>query len=75
MKINKLILAGFFSIIFSLSILAQGPPDPPDSHGENDDQQPGGNAPISSGVFILLSLGAAYGGRKLYQLREEELKV
>lgn len=75
MKISKLILTVLLSIVFSLSMLAQGPPDPPDGHGENDDQQPGGNAPISSGVFILLSLGAAYGGRKLYQLREEELKV
>ncbi len=75
MKINKLILAGLFSIVFSLSILAQGPPDPPGSHGEDGDQTPGGNAPVGSGIAILLSLGAAYGGRKLYQLREEGLKV
>jgi hypothetical protein len=44
-----------------------GPPPPPDEHGLDGDQSAGGMAPIGSGVAILLSLGAAYGGRKLYQ--------
>jgi len=31
----------------------------------------GGGAPIGGGTFILLGLGAAYGGKKLYHLKQE----
>ena len=32
----------------------------------------GGGAPIGSGLFILLGLGAAYGGRKTYKFYQDK---
>ena len=73
MKTIKLIIAGIFLITLSFGLQAQtDPPDPPGQHGETEDQQPGANAPLSGGVFILLSLGAAYGIKKAYELRKKE---
>ncbi len=60
--------------LFSNSLLAQGsqpPPDPPGGHGSGSNQT-GGNAPVGGGLFILLGLGAAYGGKKWYEQRKEE---
>ena len=73
MKTIKLIIAGIFLITLSFGLQAQtDPPEPPGQHGETEDQEPGGNAPISGGVFILLGLGAAYGVKKVYALRKKE---
>ena len=46
-------------------------PDPPPGHGSSGDGQPMG-APIDGGLSILLAMGAAYGGKKLYQARKEK---
>jgi len=44
---------------------AQGPPDPPGlGHGTGGDQPPGGNAPVGSGMLILLTLVVGYGAAK-----------
>jgi hypothetical protein len=51
----------------SMTLLAQGPPPPPGDHGETTNQDAGGSAPIGGGLGILLALGAAYGGRKIYK--------
>lgn len=64
-------------IIFaSLQLSAQGPPDPPGDPGVGGDPV-GGGAPVGSGIAILLSLGAAYGGRKVYKYwkDKEELEA
>ncbi len=45
------------------------PPPPPDTHGSNQNEPPGGGAPVGSGLAILLALGAAYGGKKLFDAR------
>ena len=74
MKILKLLTISILFLIIPTFISAQGIPDPPDSHGETGDRPPGGNAPIASGITILLTLGAAYGGRKTYQLIKQENK-
>ncbi|MDA3943818.1 MAG: hypothetical protein PF694_09815 [Bacteroidetes bacterium] len=50
----------------SQALLAQVPPPPPSGHGESGNQ-PGGGAPIGGGLGILLTMGAAYGGRKIYK--------
>ncbi len=50
--------------ITSTVLFAQGPPSPPGDPGGGDPI--GGGAPIGSGVGVLLALGAAYGGKKLY---------
>ncbi len=47
--------------------------EPPDPGGNPTGETPvGGGAPIGGGTFILLALGAAYGGKKIYALKEEE---
>jgi hypothetical protein len=72
MKIIKLLATGLFTLLISLSLLAQNPPDPPDEHGETQDQEPGGNAPLGAGTVILLGLGAIYGTKKVLDLRKKE---
>ena len=53
---------------WGLTAMAQGPPPPPGGgHGQGGNQPPGGGAPIGSGIAILLSLGGAWGGKKVYQ--------
>lgn len=73
---KKLIIAALFllSISFTTSELyAQAPPPPPGGgHGAGGNQPAGGgNAPIGGGLGILLALGAAYGGKKLYKAFKE----
>ena len=49
------------------------PPGMPGGHGESGDQDPvGGGAPIASGVAILIALGGAYAGKKVYTSPEEK---
>jgi len=60
-------------LTFSLDVIAQAPPPPPPGHGETGNQT-GGNAPIGGGLFILIGLGAAYGSKKLYDLRKNQLE-
>lgn len=72
MKNLKIILAGIFVLFLSLGVFAQGnPPDPPDGHGEDTDQDPGGQAPIGAGTLLLISLGAVYGGKRVYDLKKK----
>jgi len=57
-----LILAG---MVGNHDLMSQNPPPSPGSHGQNG--SPVG-APIDGGIGILLALGAAYGGRKIYMV-------
>ena len=68
MKTIKLIITGIFISALSFGLLAQNPPDPPDGHGSDQDQEPGGNAPLSGGIYVLLGLGLAYGGKRVFDL-------
>ncbi|HEY9115181.1 MAG TPA: hypothetical protein VIN10_10810 [Bacteroidales bacterium] len=73
MKTFKILLAGLFFLFLSLGVIAQGPPNPPDGgHGSNDNQPPGGGAALSGGIFLLLTLGAGYGGKKVYDLKKKK---
>ncbi|MDG1902329.1 MAG: hypothetical protein P8I80_08865, partial [Bacteroidales bacterium] len=56
------------------AISQSSPPPPPSAHGESGNQSAGGGAPIGGGLFILLGLGAAYGGKKLYDMKKEDLE-
>lgn len=71
MKTIKLIITGFFCLILSMNLFAQGPPDPPGGHGSDEDEQPGGNAHLSGGITILLTLTALYCSKKVYILTSE----
>ena len=57
-------------LLSATPLLAQGPPPPPPSgHGNAGNAPAGGNAPIGSGMVILLALGAAYAGKKAYDAK------
>ncbi|MEJ2594532.1 MAG: hypothetical protein P8100_05260, partial [bacterium] len=60
-KIQKIIALIFLTIIYLTShSQTQGPPDPPGSHGNSGDQQPGGGASLQDGMLILLVLASGY---------------
>lgn len=67
----KLIITGILCFFISYATLAQGPPEPPDSHGGNQDQGPGGNAPIASGTILLVGMAAIYGTKRLMDYRQK----
>lgn len=64
--IKALIFCGL--IILSIGAFAQVPPPPPGGVHGGTNNQTGGEAPIGSGIGILLTLGAAYGGKKIYKV-------
>ncbi len=71
----------FKIMVFALSFLAiaqislaQGPPPPPSgdgAKGSSSNHAPGGtsSSPIGNGTFVLLTLAAAYAGRKVYMVK------
>ena len=61
--IKTLLVAGM--CIAGSQLLAQGPPTPPGNPNEGGGPV-GGSAPLTGGIGILMSLGAAYGGKKVY---------
>ena len=56
--------------ISSMTLLTSGgpvvPPEDPGAGGYKAVGQ-GGGAPIGSGIVLLLAMGAAYGGKKVYK--------
>ncbi len=73
---KKQIITFAFTMVFSLFALNgfTQPPPPPNGAGHGaSGNQTGGNAPIGGGLFILLGLGAAYGSKKLYNMKKEDL--
>ena len=73
MKKTIITLLVIIATVTTINLFAQAPPPPPPAHGATGNQN-GGNAPIGSGIFILLGLGAAYGGKKVYDLKKEKLE-
>ena len=73
MKKTIITLLVIIASITTVNLLAQAPPPPPPAHGSTGNQT-GGNAPIGGGLFILIGLGAVYGGKKLYDLNKDNLK-
>jgi len=71
-QIRTLLLSITF-ILFAATGFSQPPPPPGGGHGQTGNQT-GGNAPIGGGLFILMGLGAAYGGKKLYSMKKEDLE-
>jgi len=71
--INILTVSLMLSIVlfFSNAIFAQTQaPPPPQTHGVSGNV-PGGGAPVGEGIVLLITLGAAYGARKVYNLRRK----
>jgi len=73
MKTFKILISGLFFIFLSLGVFAQ--PDPPDGHGGDTDVPAGGGAALSGGIFLLLALGAGYGGKKVYDMRKKKALI
>ena len=73
MKKSIVILLVIVASAATTNLLAQAAPPPPPAHDETGNQE-GSGAPIGGGLFILLGLGAAYGGKKLYDLKKEKIE-
>ena len=60
-----------FGIILSVGVFAQ-PPRPPAGQGTSGNQSPGGplGAPLEPGTGVLLILAAAYGFKKVMDVRK-----
>jgi len=69
--IKTFLVIGFLSVLPLLSIGQTTDPGGPG--GAPGGTPVGGGAPIEGGLFILLSLGAAYGGKKVFDLNKKEL--
>ncbi len=74
MKIRIFPLVVMMGILFiNVNLIAQDPPPPPsEGHGQTGNQVPGGGAPIGSGLLIMLALGAAYGGKKVHNMKKNK---
>ena len=67
-KFTKIALT--LALFMGWGLVANAQPGPPGGpHGGEGDVSgtPGGGAPIGSGIALLLSLGGAWGGKKVYQ--------
>ena len=76
-KIIKNMLKAFVIVLMvsiAYTVEAQPPPPPGGAtgNGNNSGNSQGGSAPIGGGLFILLGLGAAYAGKKVYDMRTEK---
>jgi len=69
--ILNLILVGLLIIVPVIMVSASAPPPPPPPGGPGTGELPiGGSAPIGSGLVMLISMGLAYGAKKLYNARK-----
>jgi len=68
--IINLIITGLFLVVPVIITCASTPPPPPPTPGGGDIAI-GGPAPIGSGLIMLISMGAAYGARKIYNARKK----
>jgi hypothetical protein len=71
--ILNLIITGLFVIVPVIIVTASAPPPPPPppgGPGGGDNPIGGGAAPIGSGIVMLISMGAAYGAKKVYDARK-----
>jgi len=75
MKKYRKLLATLTVTLSFTALMAQAPPPPNGGSDPGGGNTPVGNgAPIGSGLAILLGLGAAYGGKKLFDLRKVQLE-
>ena len=68
------ITALFIFLLITFSGIAQGPPDPDPDPSGNGDNGIGGEAPVGSGLAVLLVLGVAYGSNKFLLEKTKEIK-
>lgn len=66
LKTIKLACVLLFITGMSLTAFADAPPPPPGDPSQGGNGPVGGGAPVGSGIVLLLTLGAFYGGKKVY---------
>ena len=66
---KKILTLTAILMISGFSLLAQAPPTPPENAGGSGGPV-GGGVPIGSGVVLLITLAAGYGGKKVYNTRK-----
>ena len=69
---KKILMLSIVLMISGFSLLAQAPPPPPENAGGSGGPVGGGGAPIGSGVVLLISLAAGYGGKKMYDFKNHK---
>jgi hypothetical protein len=69
-SIFNLIITGLLIIVPVIVSNASAPPPPPPPGPGTGDVPIGGPAPIGSGLIILISMGAAYGAKKVFNARK-----
>ena len=78
MKAKKIITLVIILLTITLSYPQQSraddPPVLPSAHASNNDEEPGGGAPISGGIGFLVVMGVAYGTRKFFKQGKNEDK-
>lgn len=68
--LKLLLIAGTF-VVLPLVMTAQVPPHPNGGGGPGSGNIPvGGGAPIDGGLTLMLLMGAAYGSKKIYQMKK-----
>lgn len=67
---KKIVAITAILMISGFSLLAQAPPPPPGDAGGSGGPVGGGGAPIGSGLVLLISLAAGYGGKKVFDARK-----
>lgn len=71
-KLGYLIFIAIFHLFFLTAVAdSTGPPDP-GGEPESGDPPLGGGAPIDGGVAIMVMMAAAYGGKKVYTMRNKK---
>jgi hypothetical protein len=68
------VLVIFLMLSIHLNAQVKEAPDYPPGGPSGNDGTIGEGAPIGSGLIILISLGAAYAGRKIYLMKKEDLE-
>lgn len=66
--LKKIIISLVFVFATSFSYAQMMDPGNPGGGPTGGDPPVGGNAPVSGGIAIMLTLGALYGGKKVYHL-------
>ncbi len=69
---KKILMLSNVLMISGFSLLAQVPPNPPGDAGGSNGPVGGGGAPIGSGMVLLISLAAGYGGKKVYDFKKQK---
>lgn len=60
--------------LITINLQSQVPPNPNGGNDPGGGNTPvGGGAPLGSGLLVLIALGAAYGGKKVYDTSKRSL--